>query len=564
MNFEQIIYKRPNIERFEEQMDEYLKEFILAKSFNEQAKIIESINVLRNELLTGITVADTRYMININDEEYKEEQEHIQKIWMGYQGIVSKYYKVLIESKYKADLENVYGKKLFNIAAVANKTFSTEIIEDLSEEQKLENEYIKVISSARISFNNQELNLDEIEAYLSFKDRDMRKSASEEEFKFMKSRETDLDNIFDSLVRVRTQIAKKLGYKNFIELGYARLERTDYNEDIIKQFRENIVKYIVPISMNLLERQRKRLKLDSLKHYDEPFKYNCENVIPKGNAEWIKEKSGKILQELSKDAKSLFDYLDSNKYMDLITNKNKASGAYTTFLSSPRIPYIFANLNGTQNDIRILMHEFGHAFQMYKGIRNDIPEYLIPTKEAAEIHSMTMEYLTLPWMDIIFGEDADKCRFAFLEEAILAMPRRACVDEFQHIVYLNPNMIIEERKKMWRDLEKKYFPLKDYDSNSYLEEGNAWHLQIQIFRRPFYSINYNLAQLCAIQLFNRAEEDRTKAWEEYVQLCELGGSKSFVELIESCNIISPFEEASFINACKVVEKHVNKIDDLNF
>ncbi|MBW9157764.1 hypothetical protein [Clostridium tagluense] len=177
---------------------------------------------------------------------------------------------------------------------------------------------------------------------------------------------------------------------------------------------------------------------------------------------------------------------------------------------------------------------------------------------------MTMEYLTLPWMDIIFGEDADKCRFAFLVEAILAMPRRACVDEFQHIVYLNPNMTIEERKKMWRQLEKKYLPLKDYDGNSYLEEGNAWHLQIQIFRRPFYSINYNLAQLCALQLFNRAEEDRTKAWEEYVQLCEVGGSKSFIELIESCNIISPFEEAAFINACKVIEKHMNKIDDLNF
>ena len=448
MNFEQIIYKRPNIESFEEQMGEYLKAFILAKSFNEQVKTIESINVLRNELLTAITVAETRYMININDEEYKEELGHIEKIWLEYQEIISKYYKVLIESKYKAELEKVYGKKLFNMAAVVNKTFSAEIIEDLSEEQKLENEYIKVISSARISFNNQELNLDEIEAYLSSKDRDIRKSAIEEEFKFMKSRENDLDNIFDSLVRVRTEIAKKLGYKNFIELGYARLERTDYNEDMIKQFRENIVKYIVPISMDLLTRQRKRLNLDSLKHYDEPFKYNCENVIPKGNAGWIKEKAGKILQELSKEAKSLFDYLDNNKYMDLITNKNKASGAYTTFLSSPRIPYIFANLNGTQSDIRILMHEFGHAFQMYKGIRNDIPEYLTPTKEAAEIHSMTMEYLTLPWMDIIFGEDADKCRFVFLEEAILAMPRRACVDEFQHIVYLNPNMTIEERKKM--------------------------------------------------------------------------------------------------------------------
>lgn len=564
MNFEEIIYKRSSIESFEVQMEAYLKQFILAKSFHEQGKIIESINTLRNELLTALTVAETRYMININDEEYKKELEHIEKIWLDYQEIIPKYYKVLIESKYKADLEKVYGKKLFNVAAVANKTFSAEIIEDLSEEQKLENEYIKVISSARISFDNQELNLDEIEAYLSSKDRDIRKSASDTEFKFMKSCETNLDNIFDALVRVRTEISRKLGYKNFIELGYARLERTDYNEDMIKQFRENIVKYIVPISMDLLTRQRKRLKLHSLKHYDEPFKYNCENVIPKGNAEWIKEKAGKILQELSKDAKSLFDYLDNNKYMDLITNKNKASGAYTTFLSSPRIPYIFANLNGTHSDIRILMHEFGHAFQMYKGIRNDIPEYLTPTMEAAEIHSMTMEYLTLPWMDIIFGEDADKCRFAFLEEAILAMPRRACVDEFQHIVYLNPNMTIEERKKVWRQLEKKYFPLKDYDGNHYLEEGNAWHLQIQIFRRPFYSINYNIAQLCALQFFNRAEEDRTKAWEEYVQFCELGGSKSFVELIESCNMISPFEEAAFINACKVIEKHVDKIDDLNF
>ena len=137
MNFEEIIYKRPNIESFEAQLDEYLKQFILAKSFDEQVKIIESINVLRNELLTALTVAETRYMININDEEYKKELGYIEKIWLEYQEIISKYYKVLIESKYKAELEKVYGKKLFNMAGVVNKTFSAKIIEDLSEEQKL-------------------------------------------------------------------------------------------------------------------------------------------------------------------------------------------------------------------------------------------------------------------------------------------------------------------------------------------------------------------------------------------------------------------------------------------
>jgi len=214
-------------------------------------------------------------------------------------------------------------------------------------------------------------------------------------------------------------------------------------------------------------------------------------VIPKGNAEWIKERAGKILQELSKDAKSLFDYLDNNKYMNLITNKSKASGAYTTFLSSPRIPYIFANLNGTHSYIRILMHEFGHAFQMYKGIRNDMPEYLAPTKEAAEIHSMTMEYLTLPWMDIIFGEDADKCRFAFLEEAILAMPRRACVDEFQHSVYLNPNMTIEERKKGWRQLEKKYFPFDDIFS------GYISLIKVHKVKQKL-TVDYEQSELCLL------------------------------------------------------------------
>ena len=181
---------------------------------------------------------------------------------------------------------------------------------------------------------------------------------------------------------------------------------------------------------------------------------------------------------------------------DLETRPGKHLGGYCTSLPEYKAPFIFSNFNGTSADVDVLTHEAGHAFQAYLG------ERLIPigvlqgsTSEVCEIHSMSMEFFTYPWMDKFFGDRADEYRYAHLCDALAVIPYMACVDEFQHEVYKNPKMTAKERRGVWRSIEKKYMPWRDYDGNAFLENGGFWMQKQHIFLYPFYYIDYALADL---------------------------------------------------------------------
>lgn len=209
----------------------------------------------------------------------------------------------------------------------------------------------------------------------------------------------------------------------------------------------------------------------------------------------------------------------------------------------------------------MLTHEVGHAFQVYSSRNMAVPEYAFPTSEAAEIHSMSMEFFAWPWMDLFFKEEADKYRFNHLADSLEFIPYGVSVDEFQHFVYEHPEATPQERKQAWRDIERKYLPHRDYDGNAYLEQGGFWHKQAHIFRSPFYYIDYTLAQLCAFQFWKRSNEDFTSAWPDYLKLCQAGGSRSFTELVKLAGLTSPFEDGCIGSVIGEIEGWLNSIDD---
>ena len=249
-----------------------------------------------------------------------------------------------------------------------------------------------------------------------------------------------------------------------------------------------------------------------------------------------------MYEDLSKETGEFFKFMQENHLMDLVAKKGKAGGGYCTFIEDYKAPFIFSNFNGTSGDIDVLTHEAGHAFQVYSSRHFEIPEYYWPTYEACEIHSMSMEFFTWPWMDLFFKEDTDKYKFSHLSDALLFLPYGVSVDEFQHWVYENPEATPKERKLQWREIEKKYLPHKDYEGNDYLENGGFWQRQGHIYNSPFYYIDYTLAQICAFQFWKRSRENQEEAWADYVKLCKLGGSMSFTKLVEAANLISPFED----------------------
>ena len=561
MKFSDFSYQRPNMEETEKQFNQLLEDFSTAQSFAEQDKVMEAINKLREQYESMHEIAGIRHTIDTTKEFYKAEQDFFDESQPIYQGMISKYYYELVNSKFRAELEQKWNKQLFNIAEFTLKTFTPEIIEDLQMENKLASEYTKLIASAQIDFEGEERNLSQLFPFQLSTDRNMRKKANEAKYHFFEENEDKLDQIYDDLVKVRTKIAKKMGYSNFVELGYARMNRIDYNAEMVANFRKQVEEHIVPIATKLKEKQRKRIGVDKLSYYDDKFSFKTGNAAPKGDAEWIVENGKKMYAELSDETRAFFNFMTDNELMDLVSKKGKAGGGYCTYISEYKAPFIFSNFNGTAGDIDVLTHEAGHAFQVYSSRSYEVPEYGFPTYEACEIHSMSMEFFTWPWMKLFFKEDTDKYKFNHLGGALMFIPYGVAVDEFQHFVYENPEVTPTERKKAWRDIEKKYLPHRNYEENDYLERGGFWHQQGHIFGTPFYYIDYTLAQICALQFWKRANNGEDKAWDDYVTLCKAGGSKPFLKLVKLANLRSPFEDGCVKSVIGDIEAWLNSIDD---
>ncbi|MGZ9586026.1 M3 family oligoendopeptidase [Paenibacillus marinisediminis] len=561
MKFTEYPYKRPELSEIVERFKQLLDQFNSASSFEEQDKAMTDINALRRNMDTQATIVSVRHSIDTNDEFYKAEQEYMDESGPIIQEYITNYYEALVNSKFRSELEKKWGSQLFRLAELSLKTFSPEIIEDLQLENKLTTEYSQLIASAKIPFEGEERTLAQLTPFETSKDRDMRRRAFEARYQFMAEHEADFDRIYDDLVKVRTKMAKKLGFTNYVELGYARMSRTDYNAEMVANFRQQVLDNIVPVATKLKERQRARIELDQLKFYDESLIFKSGNATPKGDPEWIVANGSKMYSELAPEMNEFFSFMVDNDLMDLVSKKGKQGGGYCTFFPEYGAPFIFSNFNGTSGDIDVLTHEAGHAFQCYESRKFEVPEYNFPTYEACEIHSMSMEFFTWPWMELFFKEDTEKYKFMHLADALLFIPYGVSVDEFQHFVYENPEATPEERKAAWSRIERKYLPHRDYDGNSYLEHGGFWQKQGHIFQTPFYYIDYTLAQLCAFQFWKRLNENYEAAWADYLKLCQVGGSQSFVELVKYAGLISPFEDGCISSVIGDIEGWLNSVDD---
>ena len=562
MNFNDYKYERIDIDAVKKQFEELIRSFSKADSAEKQCEIMDKVINLRNHIDTMITLVSIRHSINTADDFYDKENDYCDEISPLLYGFTTDFYEALVTSKFRKELEDKYGKFLFDQAECSLKTFNEEVIPQLQEENKLSSKYDKLIASAKIPFDGEERTLSQMAPYTQSKDRNIRKDAAKKVAEFFSAHKNDFDEIYDKLVKVRTEIAHKLGFKNYVELAYARLRRLDYNAQDVAGYRKQVLENIVPLHSELRERQAKRLGIDKLKFYDEPIKFNSGNADPHGDPEWILNHGKTMYRELSKETDEFFTFMTENNLLDLLSKKGKNSGGYCTYIPDYKSPFIFANFNGTAHDVDVLTHEAGHAFQVYESRGYEVPEYLWPSYEACEIHSMSMEFLTWPWMGLYFENDEDKYKFIHLSEALLFIPYGVTVDEFQHWVYENPEATPEERRNKWLETEKKYLPTRDYGEIDELKEGIFWFRQGHIFGTPFYYIDYTLAQVCAFQFWIKSRENREKAWEEYLNLCRLGGSKPFFELMKAANLKNPFNEGTIASVIPKIREFLDSIDDM--
>ncbi|MGP1577046.1 MAG: M3 family oligoendopeptidase [Treponema sp.] len=559
--FADLPYTRPDMRALKEAFAKAGADFDHAESAAAQIACIDAVQKLKSHYQSMYTLVQIRHSIDTHDAFYDTENTFFDESDSRFAEMVNGFNKKMVASRFRSELETTLGTHIFKLIDLELKVFSPEIMEYLVEENKLTSSYDKLIASAQIEFDGEKRTLSQLLPYMEAQNRGVRKAAADAYYGFFTAHESEFDEIYDKLVKVRTRIAHTLGYKNFVQLGYDRMNRTDYNAEMTAAYREQIYREVVPAAVSLLQRQKKRLGLDTLFFYDEELKYTTGNAVPHGNPDWILANAKKMYQELSPETDEFFRFMTSHELLDVLSKKGKAGGGYCTTIPDYKAPFIFANFNKTQHDVEVMTHEAGHAFQAYQSRNARLLEYVWPTYEACEIHSMSMEFFTWPWMKLFFEEQADKFQFTHLSGALLFLPYGATVDEFQHWVYEHPEASPAERKTAWRTIEKKYLPERNYGDNDYLNRGGFWMRQLHIFDMPFYYIDYTLAQVCALQFWIKMLTDRKSAWEDYVRLCKAGGEKPFLQLVALANLKNPFEDGCIHSIVPVCMEWLNKIDD---
>ena len=550
----------PNAKKMIKKMEGFIAQLNACDNANDASKVINKINAYYEGLETDISVIYVLYSCNTANEQYKKAQETVDELSPLFGKYATEVSKILVNAPYRPDLEKKYGSFLFQKYEASLKTFDEKIIPELIKENKLTSEYDEVFGGAQIEFRGGTYNLSQLGKFMQDKDRDTRREAAKAMDKWLEENEARIAKIYDDLVHVRVEIAKKLGFESFTDLAYLRLGRVDYNPEMVEGYREQIAREVVPVCQKLYKQQMKNLDIRKPQYYDYNLMFLSGNPVPAGDAKYLVEQAHKMYADLGQESKEFFDLMVNYELMDLEARKGKAPGGYCTYFPAYKSPFIFSNFNGTSGDVNVLCHEGGHALQAYLSANIKVPEYRSPTLESCEIHSMSMEFFSWPYMEGFFGKDAEKYKYSHLADSIEFLPYGITIDEFQHWVYANPDATHEQRCAAFKEIESRYLPHKRYDECPTLNKGTWWMRQSHIFGTPFYYIDYTLAQVVAFQFAIENMKNHEKTWKKYIKLCKCGGKYPFQELLAKNHLRNPFQDGNIRKVIKPLERVLKQFD----
>ena len=561
MKFSEMPYRRVEVEEAAQRSEEIRKALAEASSYEEARAAFMEQQKLDTEIETQYALVYVRHSIDTTDTFYDKENEYWDSANPMLQEFSQKFTKELLKTPFRKEFEREFGSLLFQNAEISLKAFSPEIIPEIQEENSLTSAYAKLIASAQIDFQGEKRTLPQMTPFKQSPDDKVREAAWKAEGAFYMEHGEELDTIYDKLVKVRDKMAKKMGYKNYVELGYYRMMRNCYTAEDVKDFRDAVRKYLVPVADSLEKEQARRNHTPyPLSFWDEALKYRSGNAKPFGTPEEILANGRKMYREMSSETAEFIDFLYENELLDVLSRKGKAGGGYCISLPKYKAPFIFANFNGTSGDVEVITHEAGHAFAAYMA-KDIVPlENQSPTLEACEIHSMSMEFFAWDWAEGFFGKDTEKFHYGHLADAITFIPYGSMVDHFQHIMYEHPEMKPEERQEAWRKLEEEYRPWLKLEGLPFYGDGRGWQRQHHIYEDPFYYIDYCLAQSVALQFWALIQKDRKDAWERYMRLVKKAGTQTYRELVQTAGLSSPFGEKALSEISAAAREYLDAFD----
>lgn len=435
------------------------------------------------------------------------------------------------------------------------------------EQTKLVTKAQGITGGMTVEFEGEERTFPEMKAFLESNNRSVREKA----WKSMVSRwmndSEELSEIFDELIKIRHEIAKNAGFDSYTNYMFKAMHRFDYTVEDCLTFHNSIEKVCMPIVREINEKRRSSFNLEILSPWDVNEKSGSGPDIegknplrPFENVGEMVQKLSELFHKMSRDLGNKFDKLVEMDTLDLETRKGKAPGGYQYYLEKSRVPFIFMNAAGLQGDLETMIHESGHAFHsLYCGHLDLIDERNYPI-EFAEVASMSMELLTQDEWQIFYDNDDEVNRaiLSHLEGVVFLLPWIATIDAFQHWIYANPNHTREERTEYWLSLRDRFGSKMDWKDNEDFREL-SWQQQGHLFGVPFYYIEYGIAQLGALQLWQTHRKSPEKALKDYENAMKLGNTKILPELFAAAELKLGFDEKhvdSLINEVKTAMAEV--------
>ncbi len=402
---------------------------------------------------------------------------------------------------------------------------------------ELEQQYQKIIGAMTVSFRGREYTPAQMAPFLEETDRPTREEAWRLVAERRLADRDKLDDLFDRMLGLRVEVAREAGFSSFVDYAYRYRERFDYGRAEAAQFHEGVEREVVPLARRLLESRREALGLDTLRPWDlavDPL--GRAPLRPFAEADQLAERAQAAFDEVDPDLGRQFAFLRRRGLLDLANRKGKAPGGYQTTLEDDRLPFIFMNAVGLDNDVRTLLHEGGHAFHALASRGEPLSAYREAPIEFCEVASMGMELLGARRLEGFYDRaDCDRSYRRLLEEIVTILPWIATVDAFQHWLYDHPSHSRADRREAWAGLIDRFGGSVDWSG---LEEvkRHSWHRQLHIFLYPFYYIEYGIAQLGALQLWRRAGDDKGGAVSAYRGALALGGARPLPELFGAAGL----------------------------
>lgn len=559
MKVSQLPYERVLVEEVSQAYERETQNVKNARSAEEVLAARKRLMQETVKLNTADALAYMRWSCNTRDAFYKAEKEYYENALPSLSGVQIEYMKAMLSSPFAEEVRAALPAPVYKSFEVALKALDERVIEERREESALVNEYATFMSEFTVDFDGKKLPLTILKKYMEDGDREVRRRAFDALGEVFEQNAEFLDGVYDKLVKVRTRMARKMGYKNYVELGYYRMNRLCYDRDMVERFRENVLKDVVPLVSRVRTERAAQLGINDMKLYDYGVCFACGEPEPVLDEKGMFEAGREMYREMSKETGEFIDMMLDNEAFDVLSREGKWGGGYCTEFPAYKQPFILANFNGGSGDVDVLTHEAGHAFASYLSFKNDLDPECGPGMETAETHSMSMEFFCWKFMDKFFGDRADDYKYKHLLDNLSFLTYGTIVDAFQHVVYENPDMTPAERNAAWNELEAKFRPYLSTKGMRYFEKGTRWQYQMHIYESPFYYIDYCLAQSNALQFLFASLDDYEDAFKRYYDFTSLNGSEFFTDMLEKVNIKSPFADGALKEVAERSEKLLKKL-----